>query len=171
MLGVPSMLCSLHGVGSNHPEMYMELLFTSYFPCQEPLYHSVSGSRSVFHLYSHLWELGVLSVFWGLYFQTKLNRMTQYLSILSQPAVREYEATVTGYYSFQRSFSNGLCGKIPSFYWGHRSLGVLPVKNETNVCPEHVPQHWTLPVFFWSSSLFAPKGRGHKCHRRRKEKT
>lgn len=71
MLDVPSMLCSLHGVGSNHPEMYMELLFTSYFPCQEPLHHSVSGSHSVFHLYSNLWELGVLSVFWGLYFYTK----------------------------------------------------------------------------------------------------
>lgn len=46
-------------------------LFTSYFPCQEPLHHSVSGSRSVCHLYSNLWELGVLSIFWGLYFYTK----------------------------------------------------------------------------------------------------
>lgn len=40
--------------------------------------------------------------------------------------------------------------------------GVLPVKNENSVCPEHVPQHWTRPVSFWNSSLFAPVTAGSR---------
>lgn len=69
---------------------------------------------------------------------------------------------MTGYCSFWRSFSNGLCGKSPSFCCGHSFLGVLPVKSENAVVIEHVLKHWKLPVFFWNSSLSVPGTAGSR---------
>lgn len=68
MSDVSSRLRSLRDLGGNHPELRKALLYASSFPCQKLPLDSVSGSYGVSHLYFNLWELGVLSVFWGLCF-------------------------------------------------------------------------------------------------------
>lgn len=68
MSDASSLLPSLRDLGGNHHELWKGLMYASSFPCQKLLLASVSGPCGVSHLYFNLWELGVLSVFWGLCF-------------------------------------------------------------------------------------------------------
>lgn len=125
MLDGPSMLCSLHSVGGNHPELWMELLFTSSFLCQKPLLYSVSGSCSVSHLYFNLWELGVLSVFSGLYFWTKWTSMQwlntcQYFFSQESGTVRQQwlDIAVSGGVFLMGSVARALLSVVGTVFWG-----------------------------------------------------